>query len=105
MHCHFVAAAEHNLPFLLESWFKSFTHLCWERYGRLILVHAPSLSPRPTRVMGFVHGSRATNVVCTDDGFNILTVGGNDRCLVQWRLDLDVIDADMVSAVERSKVC
>jgi hypothetical protein len=73
-------------------------------FGRLVLVRAPSLTQRPARVVGYAHGSRAANVAFTADGRTVLTLGGNDRCLVQWRLQLDRVDADVVSAVQRCEV-
>ena len=74
-----------------------------DQFGRLTLVRAPSLTERPTRVVCYMHGSRATNVATSDDGRHLFTIGGNDRCLVQWRMEYDPLDADMVSAVQRTK--
>lgn len=56
-------------------------------YGDVRLFKYPSTHRRSASVAGVgAHSSHVTNVRFTRDGSHVLTTGGNDRTLMQWRV-------------------
>lgn len=55
-------------------------------FGKLRILRYPSIEEKSKGVEGKGHSSHVTNVKFSLDDHYVLTTGGNDQCVFQWKL-------------------